>query len=204
MVLTTGQVLVETARITRFFVKLSAALRSRWLRGSIDKALALNRYEVRPDGLGIEATSFCLTISWRARDVHPWDSDLAADRKALRLVEQTFSDTLAALERLFMVLPEVDVIDLRVHETDTRKHGTLLRGLISRREFETCRMRSLAMRLRMLGVNYTLVNSHLEPLAPTCSGHEIPGSEPGALPQSGCFERPELYGSAKGPPQRWH
>jgi hypothetical protein len=195
---------VETARITRFFGRLSAAVRSRWLRGSIAKALELNRYEVRSDGLGMEGTSFCLTISWRARDVHPWDSDLAADRKALRLVEQTFSDTLAALERLFIALPEVDVIDLRVHETDTRKHGTLLRGLIPRREFETCRMESLAMRLRMLGVEYNLVNSYLEPLSPTCCGQEIPASESDALPQRGSFERPELDGFGKGPPHRWH
>ncbi|MFZ0247501.1 hypothetical protein [Candidatus Binatus sp.] len=143
---------------TLFLGKLSAGLRARWLRGSIDKALAVNRYQVRPDGLLLEGTSFRLAITWRARDIHPWDGDLAADSRALRLVEQTFSDTLAALERLFVALPEVDVIDLRVLEADARKHGTLLNGLISRREFETCRLSSPAMRLRLLGLNFNLVN----------------------------------------------
>lgn len=118
--------------IARFLGKLSARLQARWLRRSIDKALALNRYEVRPDGLWLTGTSFRLAISWRARRIHPWDSDLTADRKALLLVEQTFSDTLAALERLFVALPEVDVIDLSVLEVDSRKHGTLLSGSIAR------------------------------------------------------------------------
>ncbi|MGO9453403.1 MAG: hypothetical protein ACLQDV_20505 [Candidatus Binataceae bacterium] len=192
---------METARITRFFGKLGAALRAHWLRGSIDKALALNRYQVRPDGLWMEGKSLSLTISWRARDVHPWDSDLAPDRKAIQLVEQTLSDTLAALERLFMTLPEVDLIDLRVHETDARKHGTLLSGLISRREFETCQMISPTMKLRLLGVSYNLVNSHLEPLSPSCLEHEIPSSELDVPERSGSFDS---SGFGKGPSQRWH
>ena len=93
--------------ITLFLGRLSAGLRARWLRGSIDKALAVNRYEVRPDGLLLEGTSFRLAITWRARDRHPWDGNLAADSKALRLVEQTFSDTLAALERLSWLYPRL-------------------------------------------------------------------------------------------------
>jgi hypothetical protein len=69
-----------------------------WLHRSIDQALALNRTEVRPDGLCPEDLSLHLAISWRARNLHPWDHDLVGDRKALRLVEQTFSDTEVALE----------------------------------------------------------------------------------------------------------
>ena len=79
-------------------------------------------------------------------------------------MEQTFSDTQAALERLFMALPEVDVIDLRVMETEAGKQGTLLSGSVSRRDFETWRPSSIAMRLRLLGINYNLVNSRFEPI----------------------------------------
>lgn len=64
---------------TRFFGKPSAGLRARWLRGSIDKALAVNRYEVRLDGLLLGDTSFRFAITWRARGIHPWDGDLTAD-----------------------------------------------------------------------------------------------------------------------------
>jgi hypothetical protein len=160
----------------RFLARLSAGLRVRWLRRSIDQALALNRAEVRPDGLCAEGITLRLAISWRARNLHPWDRDLGGERKALRVVEQTFADTQAALERLFILLPEVDVIDLKVLETDAGKRGTLLSGSVSRSDFETWRPSSIAMRLRLLGVNYNLVNSRLEPIDPSCAEHEITSS----------------------------
>jgi hypothetical protein len=166
--------LEETAMIARFFRRQRARLRARWLRSSVEKALALNRYEVRSDGLLLAGKSFHLAITWRARHIHPWDIDLAGDTKAHRLVQQTFDDTLEALDRLFIALPEVDAIDLRVLEADSRKHGTLLCGSISRRDFETCRQSSPTMRLRLLGVNYNLVDSRLEPLTPALSENEIP------------------------------
>jgi hypothetical protein len=187
-----------------FLRKLSAGLRARWLRGSIDKALALSRYEARPDGLELEGTSFNLAISWRPRGIHPWDSDMTVDRKAARLVEQTFTDTLAALERLFIALPEIDVIDLKVLEADTRKHGILLSGSISQREFDACRVLSPAMRLRLLGVNYNLVNSCLESLAPSCSKHETTGSGINALPGGQSFDSAQSGDLGKEPPQVWH
>jgi hypothetical protein len=56
--------------IMRSFGKLSARLRARRLRGSIDNALAGNRYEVRSDGLLLVGTSFRLAITWRARGIH--------------------------------------------------------------------------------------------------------------------------------------
>lgn len=186
--------------ITRFLAKLGAGLRARWVRGSINQVLAMNRYEVRLDGLSLLQTSFRLAITWRARGIHPWDGDLAADRKAVRIVEQTFSDTLVALERLFMALPEVDVIDLRVLDADARKHGVLLSGLISRRDFEACRLTSPAMRLRLLGLNFNLANSRLEPLNPSGSEREIPSSEITARHRGGSVESPRGMVEERGQP----
>lgn len=159
-----------------FFAKLGA-FRADWLWRSVRKALALNLWEARPDGLLLERSSLHLTISWRARDIHPWDRDLPAKKRALRLVEQTFSDTQAALERLFAALPEVDVIDLNVLEADSRKHGTLLSGSVSRNEFEKWRPSSIPMRLRLLGINYNLINSRFEPLDQSCREDGIPGAD---------------------------
>ena len=65
------------------------------------------------------------------------------------MVEQTFSDTEAALERLLVTLPEADVIDLRVFETDTRERETLMSGSVSRSEFETPHPSSVSMRLKL-------------------------------------------------------
>jgi hypothetical protein len=182
--------------MARFFARLSAGLRARWLRRSIDQALALNHTEVRSDGLCAEGISLRLTISWRARNIHPWDRDLGGDRRALRVVEQTFSDTQAALERLFMALPEVDVIDLRVMETEAGKQGTLLSGSVSRRDFETWRPSSIAMRLRLLGINYSLVNSRFEPINPSCSEHELANSGISARPSRESYQ---IAGGANEP-----
>jgi hypothetical protein len=151
--------------MARWLVKLGARWRARWLRNSIDRALALNRNQVRPDGLQIAGTSFRCKISWYARDVHPWDCDLIGERKALRLLEQTLSDTEAALEGLFAALPEVDEIDMRVLEGGAGKRGTLMSGSISRGDFEKCHPASTAMRLRLIGVKYNLIGSRFEPLA---------------------------------------
>jgi len=121
---------------------------------------------------------------------------MAADGKMLRRVEQTFSDTLAALERLFIALPEVDVIDLTVLQARAIEPAALLSGLISRREFETCRLSSPAMRLRMLGVNYNLVNSRLEPLAPSFPNNEI------SAPEINASTHPGEFGKGRQP-QGW-
>jgi len=153
--------------------KLNARVRASWMYRAIDQALALNRTEVRPDGLRPEKMSVRFAINWRARDVHPCDRDLAGDRTARRLVEETFSETVAALDRLFIALPEVDVIDLKVLEGDIKKDGILLSGSILRRGFETWHPSSAAMRLKLLGVHYNLVNLCFEPLATSDSERSL-------------------------------
>jgi hypothetical protein len=162
--------------IERLLAKLNG-LRAAWLRRSIDRALALNRTQVRPDGLRREQTSVRLLINWRARNLHPWDLDLVGNRRALRLIEQTLSDTLAALERLFAALPEVDVIDFKVLEQDVGKDGTLMSGSIPRQDFETWHPSSAVMRLKLLGVNCNLVNSRFEPLDTSSSEQNLSSPE---------------------------
>ena len=188
--------------ITRFLRKRKARLWARWLRDSIDKALALSRYDVRRDGLSLMGKSFRLAIAWRARHVHPWD--LEEDKRAIRVVDQTFADTIAALEELFITLPEVDVIDLKVLEADEKRDGILMMGSVSRNEFETWHPSSIPMRLRLLGVSYNLVDKHLEPLVPVHTEHEIPGYELAALHRSGSSENLHPGEAGRGPPQTWH
>jgi hypothetical protein len=191
--------------IARLLGKLNARLRAKWLYRSIERALALNRTEVRPDGLRSEGVSLRLGISWRARNVHPWDFDLVGERRARRLVEQTFSDTVAALSRLFVALPEVDVIDLRVLEEDVRKDGILMRGSILRRDFETWRPSSTAMRLKLLGVNYNLVNSRFEPLDASSVEQNSLNSDISTLHQDQPYKSgPHSSEAKRGPKQAWH
>jgi hypothetical protein len=191
--------------IARLLGKLDASRRACWLRRSITQALALNRTEVRPDGLRAGEISLRLAISWRARDVHPWDHDLVGERRARRLMEQTFSDTEAALERLFVNLPEVDLIDFRVLETDARRDGILMRGSISRLDFETWHPSSKVMRLKLLGVNYNLVNLCFMPLDTTTSEPNTSNSEINAqLANQSYKEVIHASGTENGTKQAWH
>jgi hypothetical protein len=190
----------------RLLKKLSV-LRARWLYHGIQRALAVNLNQVRRDGLCVDGISLRLVISWRARSVHPWDSDLPPERKAPRLVEQTFTDTELALERLFAGLPEVAVIDLTVFETDSRKRAVWMRGSILRREFQTWRPSSAAMRLRLVGMKYNLVGSHFEPIDSFSSQSETHEVSTG-FPEDSCQKAghtiedqlPHIWHHGKGGP----
>jgi hypothetical protein len=191
--------------IERLLGMLNVRRRAVWLWRSIDRALALNRTEVRPDGLRREQISLRLLINWRARDLHPWDLDLVGNRMAVRLVEQTFSDTVAALERLFNALPEVDAIDFRVLEMDVRRDGTLLGGSVSRRDFETWHPSSAIMRLKLLGVNYNLVNSHFEPMDTYSCKRNGSSTEISAPPASAPYKGVAPPNATENEPkQAWH
>jgi hypothetical protein len=133
------------------------------LHASIQSALALNRRgEFRPDGLCPINPSLRLQVKWHARDIHPWDCNLPAEKTIPRLIEQTLLDADAGIRRLFEMLPEIDTIDLQVLERNSTR--TIMTGIIERSEFEAYRGASVGMRLRMVGVDYKLVNSCFEPV----------------------------------------
>ena len=113
-------------------------LRRFWDEGSqyrrnIETALALNRRgEVRRDGLRLRSAINRLAIEWVARDIHPWDRELQPAAKATLFVEQCFSDTEAAIYRLFDQLPSIDLIDVRV--LDPWGEYTIIGGSVLRTE----------------------------------------------------------------------
>jgi hypothetical protein len=73
--------------------------------------------EVRADGLSLLEVSMKLNVSWRPRDLHPWDRDLPEDRAADRLLDQTLHDTEDAVERIFSAFPEASSLELNVSAT---------------------------------------------------------------------------------------
>jgi hypothetical protein len=114
--------------------------------------------------LRVEDVSLALRISWRARRLHAWDCDLPPERASRRFARQILADTEAALERLFETSPDVDLIEMTVHEPDPEGAGVLMVGSVSRKEFESCHPLSTAMRLRLVGVNYLLVDGRIQRL----------------------------------------
>jgi hypothetical protein len=139
-------------------------LRHRWYRRRIERILGLvGRGEVRCDGLQLNKVCNRVEIHWRARDIHPWDRNLPAERNAAALVAQTLADTEAVIGGLFETMPQVDVMDFAVMEaaSDT----TIIAGTVSRSDVARNRhLLSVGMRLMELGVKFRLEDSQFEAL----------------------------------------
>ena len=148
----------------RFFV---TRLFSRWLARSrrhlVEDSLALHRRgEVRSDGLQLTRMQSRMEVEWRARDIHPWDRELPAERQRDLFVRQVLSDIDAALGRLFSALPEVEALDVRV--LDPHSAEMIVSGLVFRSSLSACRPRSNRMWLSQLGLEFRLRDNHFETL----------------------------------------
>jgi hypothetical protein len=156
----------EAQDMKRFVMTSLSALKRAEYQHGIQKALALNlRGEVRHDGLTLAKVVNQLAIEWYARDIHPWDRDrdLSVDERERLFLEQSLADTEAAINRLFEMLPQVDVISLRV--LDARSQSPLLAGSVLRCEVERNARLSVGMRLRLSGITFRLSGWGLQPLA---------------------------------------
>jgi hypothetical protein len=143
--------------------KLHAGWKLRRVHRALEAALALHRRaEVRPDGLSMIDNSVALKLSWRARDVHPWDRDLSEEKIAPRLVDQTMHDAEDAIERIFKAFPEATTLDLKVLKKEPDCNQVIMSGQVARSELGRFDSVSIAMRLRMLGINYRLVGHRFE------------------------------------------
>ena len=152
-----------TRRLTIFRNLADRLTRQRFRRG-VSKALALTpRGGIPKDSLILSKLFTTMRVEWQARDIHPWDRDLSADRRAEMFVERSLNDTNAAIQRLFQTLPEVDVLEIRVLEPHSG--AAIIAGTVSRDEALTISSPSPGMRLKKLGVDYRLRNWHFEPLA---------------------------------------
>src|ERR1700722_10280603 len=133
------------------------------LRDTVMEALALHRRgEVRTDDLQMMELAVRMQVRWRAREIHPWDRDLPPGRAARKLSQQCLSDTEAALERLFVACPEVDVIEVEVLEPNADGERRVMFGTVRRDEFAQWHPLSTDMRLRLVGLPYRLGGDPLE------------------------------------------
>jgi len=141
------------------------AIARRRLHRRVTRALALNRRgEARADELSLSHFQNRLEMEWRAREIHPWDQDLPLASAARLFAEQCLKDADAALERLFITLPEIDVIDFKM--LDPSSGVPILSGAVTRSESMNIRATtSSGMRFKQLGVTYRLQNWHFEPLS---------------------------------------
>jgi hypothetical protein len=163
------------------------------VRRVLDRALALHRRrEVRSDGLVLVNYAMKLSVSWRAREIHPWDRNMPEEKIAPRLVAQTMHDAEDAVERIFEAFPEADVLDLNILECDPDSNQVIMSGVVMRSDLRRFAAASIGMRLRMLGINYRLVNQHFE----TIGTSELP--VPPIAPRTD-FRFGRSVGGAQGP-----
>jgi hypothetical protein len=151
-------------RTLRAFFQTMASIR---YRRAIECALALNRRgEARSDGLVASRVISRLEVEWLARDIHPWDQDrdLSSEERGNLFVEQCLSDTYAATSRLFDSLSQLDTIDIRVLDPESKT--TIITGRICRADLENLDHLSVGMRLRLSGATFRLSGWNFDPLDP--------------------------------------
>jgi hypothetical protein len=131
----------------------------------VSRALGLSpRAGERRRSLSLGRLSTQLEIEWYAHDVHPWDQDLPPEQQAARFTEETLQHTVAAIRRAFERFPEVDALQIVVREP-RRPHGVLFAGRAARAEAAECATTlSAAMALKLLGIEFRIVDGRLEPL----------------------------------------
>ena len=134
-------------------------------RRMVTRALRLTaRGFVPHDVLVLTELSARLRVEWRSREVHPWDRDLPWERRAARFREQTLHDTATAIARLFRMVPEVDIIEVRVLEPHPSSRMILAGTVVRQDALVALTYPSPSMTLRMMGIRYRVNDGHLEPL----------------------------------------
>ena len=139
--------------------KWRSGLERRRMRNRVIKALTLApRAAVPDDGPRLRKMSLALRLEWYARDIHPWDGDLPAERRAELFTAALMAETIAAIRQTFERLAEVDEVEIRVlapNEPDK----TVLAGTVCRNDLcaaQACP--SPAMSLKLLGIRYRLAD----------------------------------------------
>jgi hypothetical protein len=148
------------------FKKWADLRERRRLRSRVTRALKLKPRGAAPnDGLPLTRLSTRLEVEWYAREVQPWDRDLPPERQARLFVEQSLSDTVVAIWRMFERMAEIDVIDIRVLEPHL-PDKTVLAGTVFRGDVNAAGAHpSPAMSLKLLGVRYRVTDGQFEPLS---------------------------------------
>lgn len=150
--------------VIRAAKRIAAYFSQQRLERRVVKALALKpRGGVFNDRLVLSRMSNRLEVEWRARGLHSWDRDMAPERAAKMFAQQCLADVDAAISRLFVSLPDIDEISLRV--LDPVSGAPILSGMVARTQAATtATTASIGMRLKSLGLVYHLANWRFESL----------------------------------------
>ena len=110
------------------------------------------------DGSNVLRLQTCFTAKsreWRARDLPP-------KRAGRRFSRQSLGDNKATLELLYATCPDVDLIEMTVREPEHERLGVLMIGSVNHKGFQSCYPLSTAMRVKLVPVNYLIVDGRIQ------------------------------------------
>ena len=116
--------------------------------------LRLLRFEVRGDTVECE---------WMARPADPWDADLALVVRERNMTEQALRDAVAVRKLLFFTFPTAATAAIRVYR-EGEAPELIIAGTVAREEPSLTGIRSLAMRVKLCGLQFRLDDGRLQPL----------------------------------------
>jgi hypothetical protein len=113
--------------------------------------------------LRVELRENIAECDWMARAVDPWDADLSPSVRDRNLTEQALRDAMNVRDLLFSVFPDVATANIRVYR-EGELPSLIIAGMVKREEPPPKGTRSLAMRVKLCGLQFRLDDGRLEPL----------------------------------------
>jgi len=138
--------------------------------GELSRApLRLLRLELRDD---------TVECDWMARPADPWDADLPHLVSEGHVSVQALEDAIAVRELMFRLLPDVQTAALRVFRPGSEGDFKLIiSGTVAREQLANRHFHSVAMRAKLLGLQFWLEDGILMTMQPEMPAKNLQSEE---------------------------
>jgi hypothetical protein len=113
--------------------------------------------------LSLEWRGASAKCEWLARPADVWDAALSSSTRDRNVTEQALKDAVAVRDLLFSALPDLATANLRVYR-DGEPPELIIAGTVMRDSRASNGIRSLAMRVKLCGLQFHMQDGKLEPL----------------------------------------
>lgn len=117
--------------------------------------------------LRLEIHGDAAECDWLARPADEWDSGLDPRIAAVRASTQALRDAVDVRSLIFSILPDVRSAELRAYrKTNSGSLELIISGTVRKHELVPVGIRSVAMRAKLFGLKFWLVDGALQNLRP--------------------------------------
>jgi hypothetical protein len=132
--------------------------------------------------LRLELYGETVECDWVARPADPWDMDLAPSVNERHASAQALEDAIAIRELLFRLLPDAQAGVLRVfRHGGERDLDLIISGTVAREQLATRHFHSVAMRAKLLGLQFWLEDGNLAAMRPQIPAMDLRAEEVSAM-----------------------